>query len=136
MKTRLINLKTGVVICSLIAVPSIAQISSAKPNTGIEVKSKTNDKSKKAEAGSSLAINVKGLACPFCVHGLGKKLKKIKGVLDVEIDLKSGMARVTYAKGVTPDHAALKNTIKKAGFTPGEMKAVSKGKSGNKGKDK
>ena len=128
MKPRFLYFKTVALICSLVVAPTFVPVSSAKPNTGIRAKSKVNDKPKKAEAGSSVAITVKGLACPFCVHGLGKKLKKIKGVQEVKVDLKSGVAHVTYRKGVSPDHAALKNAIKKAGFTPGEIKADSKAK--------
>ena len=129
MKTLSLYPKIGVIILFLIAFTSFLSISSAKPNTGLKAKFKAGDKSKKTEAGSSVTIIVKGLACPFCVHGLGKKLKKIKGVQGVDIDLKSGVAQVTYEKGVSPDHAALKKAIKKAGFTPGEIKTISKGKS-------
>lgn len=123
MKKRLITIKVGTVICSLIAAPHFVPLLSAKPDTGLKSKSETSDKVKKTETGATVSITVKGLACPFCVHGLGKKLKKIKGVQAVDIELKTGVARVTYEKGVKPDQKVLREAIKKAGFTAGEIKA-------------
>ncbi len=123
MKTRYDYLKTGAIICSLIAAPNFIQLVDAQPSTGLKSKDKGQEADGKIEAGVSVGITVKGLACPFCVHGLGKKLKKIKGVQAVDIELKTGVARVTFDKGVKPDEKALREAIKKAGFTAGEIKA-------------
>ncbi len=128
MKTRFNYFKTGALCCSLMVAPYSVPLTFAKPDGEGQSKSKVSDKAKKAEAGASVAITVKGLACPFCVHGLGKKLKKLKGVQAVDIQLKTGVARVTFDKGVKPDQQALREAIKKAGFTAGEIKASSKGK--------
>lgn len=121
MKTRFLNIKTGAVLCSLMVAPAFVSLAIAEPKPGKKMKSETTD-TKKSATGPSVSITVKGLACPFCVHGLEKKLKKVKGVHGVSIDLKSGISKVTYAKGSSPDLAALRTAIKKAGFTPGEVK--------------
>lgn len=123
MRTRYDYLKTGAVICSLIAVPNFIQLVGAQPDKGLKSKDKGQETDEKVEAGVSVDITVKGLACPFCVHGLGKKLKKIEGVQTVDIKLKTGVARLTFDKGVEPDEKVLRKAIKKAGFTAGEIKA-------------
>ena len=65
----------------------------------------------------SATIRVDGLSCPFCAYGLEKHLKKIAGVEDVEINMKSGKAIVRLKPDVRVDDAALKTAVKKAGFT-------------------
>ena len=77
---------------------------------------------------SEIVISVKGLACPFCVYGLEKKLKKVDGVQGVEIDLNTGAAVVALKNGQAPDLAQFRNAVKKAGFTAGEIKITAVGK--------
>ena len=83
---------------------------------------------------SQVSLSVEGLGCPFCVYGLEKKLKKVEWVEDLRIDLKSGMAVMTPEEGKTPDLSAFNTAVKKAGFTPGEMKITAVGKVVFKGK--
>ena len=70
---------------------------------------------------SHVTVAVDGLGCPFCVYGIEKKLKAVDGVADVEIDLKTGLATVDLAPGATPDVAALRKAVEKAGFTPRDI---------------
>lgn len=76
---------------------------------------------------SRVTISVNGLACPFCVYGLEKKLKKVDGVESVEIDLKTGKAVLTLEKGKAPNLADFRTAVKKAGFTAGEIKVTAVG---------
>lgn len=72
-------------------------------------------------------VRVDGLACPFCVRGLRKKLDKLPGTLNVEIDLEQ--ARATF--DVTPDTVLLpgsvRDAIRDAGFTPREITLTATG---------
>ena len=66
-------------------------------------------------------IRVDGLSCPFCAYGLEKHLKKVTGVENVKIDMKGGKAVVHLRPGIHVDDAALREAVKKAGFTPREI---------------
>jgi len=70
---------------------------------------------------SSATIQVDGLSCPFCAYGLEKHLKKVKGVEQVEINMKSGNAIVQMKQGAHVDDQALRQAVKKAGFTAREI---------------
>ena len=70
------------------------------------------------EAGSHTAvIRVDGLSCPFCAYGLEKHLKRVRGVARVTIDMKGGSATVTLKPDAVVDDAALREAVKKAGFS-------------------
>lgn len=89
-----------------------------------------------AQAGvTSLTVKVDGLACPFCAYGVEKKLKKVEGVENLEIDIEKGKialrvrpdARLTGAsEGGKEASAGLADRVRKAvkegGFTPREMR--------------
>ncbi len=62
-------------------------------------------------------IRVDGLSCPFCVYGLEKHLNQLPGVAGVDIDMKSGKAIVRLKANAQVNNAALKEAVKKAGFT-------------------
>jgi len=70
------------------------------------------------EDGAQAAIiAVDGLSCPFCVYGLEKNLKKVNGVESVNIDMKTGKATVVLKPDAHVDAQALRQAVKKAGFT-------------------
>jgi len=70
------------------------------------------------EGGAQTAIiAVDGLSCPFCTYGLEKNLKKVKGIESVSIDMKTGHATVTLKQDVRVEDQALRQAVKKAGFT-------------------
>ena len=70
------------------------------------------------EGGAQTAIiAVDGLSCPFCTYGLEKNLKKVDGIKTVNIDMKTGKATVVLKPGAHVDDQALRQAVKKAGFT-------------------
>lgn len=70
---------------------------------------------------SQVSVHVDGLACPFCVFGIEKKLGEVPGVERVSTDLKSGKVSLEFAEGSTPDIQALEKAVEKAGFTPRQV---------------
>jgi len=70
------------------------------------------------EGGAQTAIiAIDGLSCPFCTYGLEKNLKKVDGIKTVNIDMKTGKATVVLKPGAYVDDQALRQAVKKAGFT-------------------
>ncbi|MBL4759946.1 MAG: heavy-metal-associated domain-containing protein [Mariprofundaceae bacterium] len=68
-------------------------------------------------ASQKASIQVDGLSCPFCTYGLEKNLKKINGIESVDIDIKTGKATVIIKSNIQVDNQALRQAVKKAGFT-------------------
>lgn len=67
-------------------------------------------------------IQVKGLACPFCVQGLEKHLKKLDAVEEVSTSLKKGEVTLHLKTGKTVTEKELQQAVKKAGFTAGKIR--------------
>ncbi|GMQ89787.1 MAG: hypothetical protein BMS9Abin10_0121 [Gammaproteobacteria bacterium] len=63
------------------------------------------------------ALEVDGLACPFCAYGIEKKLSAIKGVEKIDVDIKSGQVVVTMASGASLNEERARRAVKDAGFT-------------------
>jgi len=68
-------------------------------------------------SGQKASIQVDGLSCPFCAYGLEKNLKKVNGIESVDIDMKTGKATVIIKSDMSVDNEALRQAVKKAGFT-------------------
>ncbi len=68
-------------------------------------------------AGTQYVIGVDGLTCPFCAYGLEKKLKNVKGVESVSIDLEKDEAIVLIKDGTVVQEEAIRKAVKKAGFS-------------------
>ena len=62
-------------------------------------------------------LQIDGLACPFCAFGIEKKLSEIKGVDQLETDIKAGVILLTMKDGVLLDETAAKKAVDRAGFT-------------------
>ena len=80
-------------------------------------------------AGSAMAqtkyvIGVDGLSCPFCAYGLEKKLKKVKDVESVTIDLNEGEVVVIAKAGATIKEESLRKAVHDAGFTVSSLKQI------------
>lgn len=71
-------------------------------------------------------IQVKGLSCPFCVQGLEKHLKKLDAVEGVSTSLKKGEAVLHLKPGHTVGEKELRDAVKKAGFTAGQIRFETK----------
>ena len=50
----------------------------------------------------TVAIPIQGMSCGACAAGVKKKLKAIKGVQEVEVNLEHRHARVRYAEAEVP----------------------------------
>ncbi len=64
-----------------------------------------------------IQVHVQGLACPFCVFGIEKSLKKVPGVVSVETTIRTGIARLEVKPGTFLDTTELKAAVKKSGFS-------------------
>jgi len=76
-----------------------------------------------AESGGSLAgqrtvvLTVHGLSCPLCSNNLNGQLRRIPGVANAAIDLKTGAVTVTFTDGHRVTRAELGKAVEDAGFT-------------------
>lgn len=68
-------------------------------------------------SGERYALEVKGLACPFCAYGIEKKLKGLEGVESVQVDIEKGRVVVTAASQAQLSGDQLRQAVKDAGFT-------------------
>ena len=68
-------------------------------------------------AGTLYELRVDGLACPYCAYGIEKKLKKTKGVEQIDIDLNKGVVRVNVVEGIKLTEPQMAKLINDAGFT-------------------
>jgi len=77
---------------------------------------------------TQVTVAVDGMACPFCGYGIEKRLLKVDAVAKVTIDLEAGEAEVKAEGGRSIDLAAVRQAIEKAGFTPGELQILARGR--------
>ena len=77
-----------------------------------------------AMAQTKYVIGVDGLSCPFCAYGLEKKLKKVKDVESVTIDLNEGEVVVIAKAGATIKEESLRKAVHDAGFTVSSLKQI------------
>ena len=75
-----------------------------------------------------IEIDIDGMTCPFCVYNLEKEFGKLSEVKQVLISLKSNKARLTLREGTHIDSDTVREVVLSAGFTPREVRDVSKGK--------
>ena len=74
-----------------------------------------------------VTVKVNGLSCPFCVKGVEKHLKKVKGVSQLTTSLKKGEVRLKFKAGAPFDLVSLQKAVVKGGFTPGKVKLKATG---------
>ena len=65
----------------------------------------------------SATLWVKGLACPFCVHNIDKKLLEVPGVRAVDVELETGKVVVTLSPTAPPSEQVLRDAITNSGFS-------------------
>lgn len=68
-------------------------------------------------ADNHYVLGVDGLACPFCAYGIEKRLGKIDGVTDVQVDVGESVVRVTLQEGKTLTEEQADRAVNEAGFT-------------------
>lgn len=74
-----------------------------------------------------VSVRIDGLACPFCAYNIEKRVKTLDGVgRDARIvtSVENGIATFPWKPGVTFDPAAVRKSIRQAGFTPQEISVV------------
>lgn len=76
--------------------------------------------------GSRMRVRIDGLACPFCVYGVEKKLKALPGVQKVQVHLKDGVAILTMKPGERPDPGGIRKAVEKAGFKASEIQDLAR----------
>ncbi len=66
-------------------------------------------------------VYVDGMACPFCAHNIEKRMKTLEGV-DAEtaftVSVEKGLAELAWKQDVQFDPDAVRDQIRRAGFTP------------------
>lgn len=62
-------------------------------------------------------LGVDGLACPFCAYGIEKRLNKVDGVTDVQVDVGESLVHVTMQEGKTLTEDGARQAVDEAGFT-------------------
>ena len=88
---------------------------------GITATLETPDKDQANEAQRIITIHVKGLSCPFCVLGIEKRLKAIPSVETISSNWGKGEMYVKLKARQSQSDDELRQAIKRAGFTPGEI---------------
>lgn len=68
-------------------------------------------------------LHVQGLACPFCVFGIEKNLKRVPGVTSLETTIRDGLVRIQMDPGAALDVKALNEAVLQSGFTPAGIRA-------------
>lgn len=73
---------------------------------------------------NNFEIRADGLACPYCAYGIEKKFKAIKGVKNIDVDLKKGLVKVSTEKNITFNDKQLTTLFSDSGFTFRSIKKV------------
>ena len=63
-----------------------------------------------------IQVTVLGMSCPFCAYGVERKLKKLDGVLELTVELASGLATLVMEADADVSNETLRETVKNAGF--------------------
>ncbi len=74
-----------------------------------------------------VVIIINGMACPVCAYGVEKKLKSVKGVKDIEIDIQNGLATLTAKEGQSIEISQVPQAIEDSGFRPDKITATASG---------
>lgn len=76
--------------------------------------------------GPHVYVEIKGMACPFCVQGVEKHLKKLDGVEGVSTSLEKGETIMHLKPGASVSEEQVRAAVKDAGFSAGKIR-VEKG---------
>ena len=75
------------------------------------------DEAKAADDGPRvIEVTILGMSCPFCAYGAEQKLKKLDGVADLDIVLKTGLATLTLDDDADVPNEKLIDAVEDAGF--------------------
>lgn len=62
-------------------------------------------------------VAVDGLACPFCAYGIEKQLRKLDGILEMELDIEAGAILVTMNDSAILAEGDVRKAVERAGFS-------------------
>lgn len=71
--------------------------------------------------GDEVQIIVKGVAVPYSVFGIVKRLGQIPGVAKVDFDMRHGLADIKLLPGAHITDEELRAAVKNASYTPGDI---------------
>ena len=77
-----------------------------------------------------VTVRVDGMACPFCAYNIEKRMKKLEGVepkADFTVSVEKGLAELAWRQHVEFDPAAVRDQIRRAGFTPAAISITAVG---------
>lgn len=78
-------------------------------------------------ADSELTLKVGGLACPFCVNGVERQLRRLSGVGGLTTELKTGSVSFHWQGTNSLSAHSLSNAVRRAGFTLRESQVRAQG---------
>lgn len=77
---------------------------------------------------TSVTVRVDGLSCPFCAYSLEKNIKAMEGTKEPVINVEEGTVTLTPVVDLSVDFDGLRDAVKKAGFTPREIRVAGVGR--------
>ena len=69
-----------------------------------------------ALAASNYVIKIDGMTCQYCAYNVKKRLKKLDGVEQVDVDQDQGLATLQVKAGIVLTDDRLKDLIAEAGY--------------------
>ncbi len=69
-------------------------------------------------------LRVDGIVCPFCGYGIEKKLKTIRGVEEINLDISEGVITVITGEGTILTESDMRQIVRDAGFTLSGFKKI------------
>ncbi len=63
-----------------------------------------------------IEVTILGMSCPFCAYGVEQKLKRLEGVVELEVVLETGLATLRLEADADVSNELLLETVKEAGF--------------------
>lgn len=79
-----------------------------------------------SSSGDEAQVIVKGVAVPYSVFGIIKRLEQIPGVANVSFDMRHGLADIKLNPGAHVTDDQLREAIKNASYTPGDIHWVTR----------
>ena len=63
-----------------------------------------------------IQVTILGMSCPFCAYGVEQKVKRLDGVVELEVVLETGLATIVMEEDADISNELLQETVKVAGF--------------------
>jgi len=80
-----------------------------------------------------IVLRVDGLACPFCAYGLEKKLGRVSGVDQVDVQMDAGRVILTPSRGTVVSVDTVERAVSDAGFSLRSTELTATGRLGERG---